>query len=38
LIEIRYKRLRLNKPVPEEVFQLSPPPGFEIIKLDNQEM
>jgi len=36
LIEIRYKDLRLNKPVPEEVFQLNPPPGFEIIKLNYQ--
>ena len=37
LIEIRYKHLRLNKPVPEEIFQLNPPPGFEIIKLNYQE-
>lgn len=33
-LELRYKRLRLNRPVPEEIFQLKPPPGFEIIPLD----
>ena len=34
LIEIRYKSLQLNKPVPEEIFRLNPPPGFEIINLN----
>jgi hypothetical protein len=32
-LELRYKSLKLNKPIPEEIFQLSPPPGFEIIPL-----
>jgi len=35
--EIRYKSLKLNKPVPEEIFQLNPPPNFEIIKLNYQQ-
>jgi hypothetical protein len=37
LVEIRYKDLRLNRAVPEGIFQLNPPPGFEIIHLDYQE-
>jgi len=37
LVEIRYKSLGFNKPVPEEIFQLNPPPGFEIIQLDYRE-
>jgi len=35
LVVIRYKSFRLNKPVPEEIFQLNPPPGFEIVNLNN---
>jgi len=35
--EIRYKSLKLNKPVPKEIFQLNPPPNFEIIKLNYQQ-
>jgi len=35
LVVIRYKSFILNKPVPEEIFQLSPPPSFEIVNLNN---
>jgi hypothetical protein len=31
--EIRYKHLRINRSVPEEVFRLAPPPGFQIVDL-----
>jgi outer membrane lipoprotein-sorting protein len=34
LLEIHYKRLTLNRPIPEEIFHLNPPPGFEVIELD----
>lgn len=34
-LEIRYKGLKLNRSVPDEVFQLNPPPGFEVITLDD---
>ena len=33
-VEIRYKDLTRNKPIPEEVFSLDPPPGFEVIELN----
>ena len=33
LLDIRYKSLKFNQIVPEEVFQLNPPPDFEIIQL-----
>ena len=36
--EIRYKRLLINRSVPEEIFRLAPPPGFEIVELNPQEM
>lgn len=32
-LAIRYKRLHINKPIPDEIFLLSPPPDFEIIDL-----
>jgi len=32
--EIRYKQLHINKSVPEEIFRLAPPPGFEIVDLN----
>ena len=32
--EIRYKHLRINRSVPEEVFRLDLPPGFEIVDLN----
>jgi len=35
LVVIRYKSFTLNKPVPEEIFQLNPPPSFEIVNLNN---
>jgi hypothetical protein len=35
--EIRYKHLRINRSVPEEVFSLALPPGFEIVDLNPQE-
>jgi outer membrane lipoprotein-sorting protein len=35
LVVIRYKKFTFNKPVPEEIFQLNPPPSFEIINLNN---
>jgi len=35
LVVIRYKSLKLNKAVPEEIFQLNPPPSFEIVNLNN---
>jgi len=35
LVVIRYKSFTVNKPVPEEIFQLNPPPSFEIINLNN---
>jgi hypothetical protein len=31
-IEIRYKSLQLNKEIPEEVFNLNPPPDFEVVR------
>jgi len=37
LIEIRYKNLKLNKLIPEEIFRLNPPPDFEIIRLNYHE-
>lgn len=37
LTEISYKNLKFNKPVPEEIFQLNPPSGFEIIRLSTHE-
>jgi hypothetical protein len=33
-VKIRYKDLTRNKPIPEEVFSLDPPPGFEVIELN----
>lgn len=33
-VQIRYKDLTRNKPIPEEVFSLDPPPGFEVIELN----
>ena len=33
-VEMRYKDLTRNKPIPEEVFSLDPPPGFEVIELN----
>lgn len=36
-LELRYKSLKLDRPVPEEIFQLHPPPGFEIIPLNSHE-
>jgi len=35
LIVIRYKSLTLNKPVPEEIFELNPPSNFEIVNPNN---
>ena len=35
LLMIRYKYFTLNKPIPEEIFQLNPPPSFEIVNLKN---
>lgn len=35
LVEIRYKNLYINRAIPEEIFQLTPPPDFEIIKLNH---
>ena len=35
LVVIRYKSLKLNKAVPEEIFQLNPPPDFEIVNLND---
>jgi outer membrane lipoprotein-sorting protein len=35
-LEIRYTSLQLNTPIPEEVFRLDPPPGFEIIELNGR--
>jgi len=37
LVEIKYKKLQVNKPIPEELFRLNPPPDFEIIELNYQE-
>jgi hypothetical protein len=37
LTEIRYKNFKFNKPVPEEIFLLNPPLGFEIINLSSQK-
>ena len=37
LVEIQYKNLQVNKPIPEEIFRLNPPPDFEIIQLNYQE-
>lgn len=34
-IEIRYKSLQLNKEIPEEVFNLNPPPDFEVVRPEN---
>jgi hypothetical protein len=36
-LEIRYTSLQLNRPVPEELFLLNPPPSFEIIELNGRE-
>ena len=36
LVVIQYKSLQLNMAVPEEIFQLHPPPGFEIVNLYNR--
>jgi len=36
LVVIQYKSLKLNKAVPEEIFQLNPLPGFEIVNLYNR--
>jgi hypothetical protein len=33
-VEIRYKNLTRNKPIPEGLFSLEPPPDFEIIELN----
>jgi hypothetical protein len=33
-LEIRYKNLTHNKPIPEGLFSLEPPPGFEVIELN----
>jgi hypothetical protein len=33
--EIRYKQLRINRSVPEEIFRLALPPGFEIVDLNS---
>jgi len=33
--EIRYKHLRINRSVPEEIFRLALPPGFEIVDLNS---
>ena len=35
LVVIRYKSFTLNKPIPEEIFQLNPSPNFEIVNLNN---
>jgi len=35
LVVIRYKSFTLNKPIPEKIFQLNPPPSFEIVNLNN---
>ena len=34
VVEIKYKNLQVNKPIPEAVFRLNPPPDFEIIELN----
>jgi hypothetical protein len=36
-LEIRYKSLDLNRPIPEEIFTLNPPPDVEIIQQDYRE-
>jgi hypothetical protein len=36
--EIRYKRLLMNETVPEEIFRLAPPPGFDIVDLHSHGM
>jgi hypothetical protein len=35
-LEIRYNSLQVNRPIPEEIFRLNPPPDFEIIQLGYQ--
>jgi hypothetical protein len=35
-LEIRYTNLRVNRPIPKEIFQLNPPPDFEIINLNHK--
>lgn len=36
-LEIRYTSLQFNRPIPEEIFRLNPPPDVEIIQQDYQE-
>ena len=36
LVVIQYKSLQLNTAVPEEIFQLHPPPDFEIVNLNDR--
>lgn len=36
-LEIRYTSLQLNRPIPEEIFHLNPPPDVEIIQQDYLE-
>ena len=36
-LNISYKSLKFNQIVPEEVFQLNPPPDFEIIQLGHND-
>ncbi len=36
-LEIRYKSLQINRPVPDEIFHLNPPPDVEIIQQDHRE-
>ncbi|MBW1715487.1 MAG: hypothetical protein JRJ77_06595 [Deltaproteobacteria bacterium] len=33
-VQIRYKNLTRNRPIPEELFSLNPPAGFEVIELN----
>ena len=36
-LEIRYTSLQVNRPIPEEIFRLNPPPDVEIIQQDYRE-
>lgn len=36
-LEIRYNSLQVNRPIPEEIFRLNPPPDVEIIQQDYRE-
>jgi hypothetical protein len=36
-LEILYSSLQLNRPIPEEIFRLNPPPDVEIIQPDYRE-